>query len=64
MVFVTRPSSPNYNNNTVDPPHSGFGEHWLRIDPSSDATKEIEEDIVAELASRHKMWIEAANPSH
>jgi len=68
VVFVTRPS-PNNTSAVVDPPHLGFEEHWLRINTmpsSSDAhrTKEIEEDIIAELASRHKLWIEAASPSH
>jgi len=41
-----------------------FVESWLRINPpmsspvlGTDQTKEIEEDIVAELVRRHDQWI-------
>lgn len=35
---------------------SSFSESWVRIDPH-DQTKEIEEDIIAELVTRHDVWI-------
>jgi phosphopantothenate-cysteine ligase len=52
VVFVSRnPSSPN-----------AMSEAWLRIEPhavdSLGRPREIEEDIVAELARRHSAWIE------
>ncbi|PSS36968.1 hypothetical protein PHLCEN_2v1184 [Hermanssonia centrifuga] len=33
-----------------------FTESWLNIDLTQDPTKEIEEDIVAELVRRHRVW--------
>jgi phosphopantothenate---cysteine ligase (ATP) len=36
-----------------------FAEQWIRIDLSANPTKEIEEDIVADLVGRHRKWIEA-----
>ncbi|KAE9391599.1 DFP-domain-containing protein [Gymnopus androsaceus JB14] len=35
---------------------SRFAESWIRIDPH-DNNKEIEEDIIAELVTRHEAWI-------
>lgn len=35
-----------------------FDETWIRIDLEKDSQKEIEEDIIAELAKRHESWIE------
>ncbi|KZT71917.1 phosphopantothenate-cysteine ligase [Daedalea quercina L-15889] len=37
-----------------------YVETWIRIEPSQDAVKEIEEDIVAELARRHHLWIDTS----
>ncbi|KAL0579190.1 Phosphopantothenate--cysteine ligase cab2 [Marasmius crinis-equi] len=38
---------------------SSIKETWLRIDPkSTEAGKEIEEDIIRELVQRHRKWIE------
>ena len=63
VVFVSRR---NEFTKRPDDDGSGFEQNWLRINPSSAsfnsrAVKEIEEDIVAELAGRHKIWIEAAS---
>lgn len=33
-----------------------FSEYWIRIDPH-DQTKEIEEDIIAELVTKHELWV-------
>jgi len=62
VVFVSRRTS----STTTADDDSGFQKNWLRIDPSSPSSnprhvKEIEEDIVAELVSRHKIWIETAS---
>ncbi|CCL98223.1 uncharacterized protein FIBRA_00217 [Fibroporia radiculosa] len=35
----------------------GFVETWIRIDTNAPPSKEIEEDIIAELISRHQSWI-------
>ena len=45
----------------VSPARSGdeYTETWVRIDPAVDANKEIEEEIVAELAHRHRAWIDS-----
>jgi len=63
VVFVSRRTS---STTTADDDDSGFQTNWLRIDPSLPSSnprhvKEIEEDIVAELVSRHKIWIETAS---
>jgi len=60
VVFVSRQTS---STTAVDGDNSGFQKNWLRIDPSLSSSnprhvKEIEEDIVSELVSRHKRWIE------
>ncbi|KAH9922882.1 phosphopantothenate-cysteine ligase [Amylocystis lapponica] len=44
--------------------HAGDGEQefvesWLRIDPVREPSREIEQDIVAELVVRHQKWIAA-----
>lgn len=33
-----------------------YHEAWLKIDPVKELSKEIEEDIVAELVERHRLW--------
>ncbi|KAH9933775.1 phosphopantothenate-cysteine ligase [Fomitopsis serialis] len=37
-----------------------YVEAWIRMDPSQDSIKEIEEDIIVELARRHRTWIDLA----
>ncbi|KAI0732759.1 phosphopantothenate-cysteine ligase [Fomitopsis betulina] len=46
----------------VSPTNSegGYVETWVRIEPTVDAAKEIEEDIVVELARRHQVWIDSS----
>jgi len=62
VVFVSR-QPPAVNNDAVkaNPADGRFTESWLHIDtPSSPVighTKEIEEDIVAELVRQHTNWI-------
>ncbi|KAJ3726594.1 phosphopantothenate-cysteine ligase [Lentinula raphanica] len=51
------PKGPN-----SDPSNPRYSESWLKIDPH-DHNKEIEEDIVAELVKRHKIWITGAEAS-
>lgn len=62
VVFVSRR---NDFTTRTDDDESGFQKSWLRINPPTSsnpqAVKEIEEDIVAELIGRHKIWIEAAS---
>jgi phosphopantothenate-cysteine ligase len=63
VVFVSRR---NDFTKRSDDDASGFQKNWLHINPSSASSnprhvKEIEEDIVAELVGRHKIWIEAAS---
>ncbi|KAH9833204.1 phosphopantothenate-cysteine ligase [Rhodofomes roseus] len=53
VIFVS--PSPGLDNEYV--------ETWVRIDPSQDLTKEVEEDIVAELVHRHRAWIETSPTS-
>ncbi|KAI0066884.1 DFP-domain-containing protein [Artomyces pyxidatus] len=57
VVFVSRvPGSPDVHD---------ISNSWLRIDPHAiddrGHPKEIEEDIVAELVSRHQAWIDATS---
>lgn len=42
--------------NREEPTAVEFTESWLNIDLTQDPTKEIEEDIVAELVRRHRVW--------
>lgn len=61
VVFVTRPSPMSASSEATGVPQAlseaGFFEYWLRIDPS--CGKEIEEDIIVELAKRHAMYLDA-----
>ena len=58
MVFV----SPSEKIKHVDDSRaSDFLETWIRIDLSSNPTKEIEEDIVDELVTRHLSWTRFAS---
>ncbi|KAI0947710.1 hypothetical protein AcW1_009406 [Taiwanofungus camphoratus] len=58
VVFVS-PKSPPHGHEG-DRSEQGFAEFWLRIDPVQNPSKEIEEDIVAELVHRHQMWINSS----
>ena len=66
VVFVSKRSSPvsSASGPNTHPAKIEYVESWLCIDtPSSPMighTKEIEEDIIAELVQRHDTWI---NPS-
>jgi phosphopantothenate-cysteine ligase len=61
VVFVTRSNAASAaSTGSALPPAlsgSGFTEHWLRIDPLG--SREIEQDIITELAGRHDMYINA-----
>jgi phosphopantothenate-cysteine ligase len=61
VVFVTRSNAASAasTGSALPPPPSGSGftEHWLRIDPHG--SREIEQDIITELAGRHDMYINA-----
>ncbi|KAI0077350.1 phosphopantothenate-cysteine ligase [Panus rudis PR-1116 ss-1] len=54
VVFV----SPSPRDDTSETAAPTFEENWIRIDLSTNPKKEIEEDIVAELAKRHSAWIQ------
>ncbi|KAI0346417.1 phosphopantothenate-cysteine ligase [Trametopsis cervina] len=61
VVFVTpingqRPARPPPEVDDFDL----FTETWLHIDPAREPQKEIEEDIVAELVKRHRVWADHA----
>ncbi|KAJ8693833.1 Phosphopantothenate--cysteine ligase cab2, variant 2 [Pleurotus ostreatus] len=60
VLFVTPSSHTSILDDSVDE-DSAFTETWLRVDipstPSAVSQKEIEEDIVFELARRHSEWI-------
>ncbi|KAF9500727.1 DFP-domain-containing protein [Pleurotus eryngii] len=60
VLFVTPSSHTSILDDLVDE-DSAFTETWLRVDipstPSAVSQKEIEEDIVLELARRHSEWI-------
>ncbi|KAJ3794407.1 DFP-domain-containing protein [Lentinula aff. detonsa] len=60
VVFISRKEAlsfaPEGTSVESTPP---YAESWLRIDPH-DPSKEIEEDIVAELVKRHEVWIAGA----
>ncbi|KIP07288.1 hypothetical protein PHLGIDRAFT_71306 [Phlebiopsis gigantea 11061_1 CR5-6] len=43
-------------NGEAEPDPSQFAESWVHIDPATNPTREIEEDIVAELVRRHRVW--------
>lgn len=59
VVFVSK-KSPGEQSST-NTSESSFVEYWLRIDiPEANSgvhVKEIEEDIVSELVTRHAEWI-------
>ncbi|KIK68705.1 hypothetical protein GYMLUDRAFT_36194 [Collybiopsis luxurians FD-317 M1] len=62
VVFIswkdfTSERKPTHSDNDSSP----FEESWLRIDPH-DRSKEIEEDIIAELVKRHNTWIQLGQP--
>ncbi|TCD61461.1 hypothetical protein EIP91_008396 [Steccherinum ochraceum] len=57
VLFV----SPASSSKPLDDQRPGdFVETWIRIDLAKDPSKEIEEDIVAELVKRHDAWIREA----
>ncbi|KAI0701393.1 phosphopantothenate-cysteine ligase [Cytidiella melzeri] len=56
VVFVTPTNS---TKPAQEPDSSQFTETWLQIDLEKEPQKEIEEDIVAELVKRHKVWADA-----
>ena len=56
VVFVSPASGKPIQDASDGLDASLFSESWLRIDPSEAITKEIEEDIVAELVKRHRVW--------
>ena len=57
VVFVTPANStPIQSTGTEELDPRLFTESWLRIDSQADPKKEIEEDIVAELVKRHRIW--------
>ncbi|EKM58026.1 uncharacterized protein PHACADRAFT_116598 [Phanerochaete carnosa HHB-10118-sp] len=57
VVFVSPATGkPAQTESGGDSDSSKFSESWLRIDLAADPTKEIEEDIVAELVRRHRVW--------
>ncbi|KAL5522690.1 hypothetical protein ACEPAG_8708 [Sanghuangporus baumii] len=59
IVFVSRSSA---SSGIVGYDKPDFEETWLRIDEKASAgVKEIEEDIINELVTRHLSWIKSAN---
>jgi phosphopantothenate-cysteine ligase len=65
VVFVERPVPvlAASSDTGLPPPlgEVGFLEQWLRIEP--DSKREIEQDIVAELARRHALYIDSVLPA-
>ena len=57
VVFVSPADGQPIQENGADVDPARFSESWLRIDPSKTPSKEIEEDIVAELVRRHRIWV-------
>lgn len=56
VVFVSPAKCQPVHENSEEPDPSMFTESWIRIDLSQNPLKEIEEDIVAELVARHRVW--------
>lgn len=62
VVFVARASASIPASTSASETVEGeITNTWLRLDPTlADGTKEIEEDIIAELVKRHGHWVQAA----
>ncbi|THH21606.1 hypothetical protein EUX98_g8334 [Antrodiella citrinella] len=58
VVFVSPIKSTAISLDDTEP--SNFNEMWIRIDLQGDPSHEIEQDIVAELVTRHRAWIRDA----
>jgi phosphopantothenate---cysteine ligase (ATP) len=56
VVFVSPVNGPPVQENGANVDSAKFMESWLRIDLAQNSSKEIEEDIVAELVKRHRVW--------